>query len=149
MKHTSLTLFCAIEPKPLLQDDPPPGFREMVVKFKWPENVTLAVLERFRQRYARQYRLNECTMIVNSIIHGSFIVTWFVPASLIDTLIQRKDEDLPKELKVMRLTLDGNCIYESHMDEISTRYTKRDKPHFKGISKSRGGSRNFARGELK
>ena len=83
---TSLKLFCEVQPLPLsLVEDPPPDFKKMVVEFKWPETVTLEAVERFRQCYARHYRLNECAMIVNSIRPSSFIVTWFVPISIIET----------------------------------------------------------------
>ena len=69
----SLKLFCAVQPMPFsLVEGPPPDFKKMVVEFKWSETVTLEAVERFRQCYARQYRLSECTMIVNSIRPDSF-----------------------------------------------------------------------------
>ena len=109
---TSLKLFCAVQP--VLEDNPPPGFKEIVGEFEWPKDITLEAVERFRQRYARHYRLNECAMIVNSIVPGSFKVTWFVPFSIIAILAERKEEvlDLFVEVNVTKLILDGNCIYE-------------------------------------
>ena len=110
---TSLKLFCAVQPMPL--DIAPPGFKEVVGEFEWPKDITLEAVEKFQQRYARHYRLRECAMIVNSIIPGSFKVTWFLPISIIDILAERTEDilDLFVEFNVMKLTLNGNCIYES------------------------------------
>ena len=127
MKCISLKLFCAIERKSLsLEGGPPAGFTELVLEFSWPNTVTLEAVETFRQRYARQYRLNECAMIVKSIKPGSFKVTWFVPISIIDILIQRMDiiHDLLKELNVMRLIINGNCIYQYFIDEHQKLYSQ-------------------------
>ena len=65
-KHTTLELFCQAEPS-TLDDDPPPGFRKMMVKFDWPKTVTLEDVEVFRKRYACKYNLKECAMILNTI----------------------------------------------------------------------------------
>ena len=111
-RSTSLKLFCAVQPKLSLKDGLPSGFKELVVEFNWPESVTLEDVETFRQRYAWGYTFDKCAMIINSIRHGSYKVTWFVPISIIDTLTQRKI-DLLVEFNVTKLTLDGNCIYES------------------------------------
>ena len=127
MKCISLKLFCEIEQKLLsLEGGPPAGFKELVLEFNWPNTVTLEAVETFRQRYARQYRLNECAMIIKSIKPGSFKVTWFVPISIIDILIQRMDivQDLLKELNVMRLIINGNCIYQYFIDEHQKLYSQ-------------------------
>ena len=43
--NISLDVFCQVHKKRAV--DLPPGFRELVVKFEWPENVTFAVVEEF------------------------------------------------------------------------------------------------------
>ena len=75
-KSTFLKVFCEVQLEPLsAKNDPPPGFKTMVVQFKWAKDVTLEEVERFRRRYAMSYRLNDCAMMVNSIRPGSFTVT--------------------------------------------------------------------------
>ena len=43
--NISLEVFCQVHKKRAV--DLPPGFRELVVKFEWLENVTFAVVEEF------------------------------------------------------------------------------------------------------
>ena len=111
-KHTTLELFCLAEPS-TLDDDPPPGFRRMIVKFNWPKTVTLEDVEVFRKRYACKYNLKECAMILNTIGTGSFTVTWFIPVTVIETLTKTRALDIIKEFNVTRLEIDGRCIYQA------------------------------------
>ena len=113
---TSLRLFCESEIVPFSsQTDPPPGFRDMVVRFNWSENVTLEEVERFRRRYCQLYKLERCAMMVNSIRPGSFIVTWFVPISIIKALSRKGDKTLSLfvEFGVARLEIAGDCLYQA------------------------------------
>ena len=55
-KRTPLDLFCQTGTFSL-DDDPPPGFRKMVVKFDWPQTATLEDVETFRRRYTISYDL--------------------------------------------------------------------------------------------
>ena len=110
---TSLRLFYEAKIVPFSsQTDPPPGFRDMVVRFDWSENVTLEEVERFRRRYCQLYRLERCAMMVNSIRPGSFIVTWFVPISIIKALSRKGDKTLHLFVKfsVARLRIAGACL---------------------------------------
>ena len=111
-KCTLMRVFCEVQLEPLSgKNDPPPGFKAMVVQFKWAKDVTLEEVERFRRRYATSYNLNECAMMVNSIRPGSFTVTWFVPVSTIEILTERMDVDLFVEFNT--LVIDGTCVYVS------------------------------------
>ena len=70
-KRTTLELFCHVQPSPLDNDDPPPGFMQMVVQFNWPgTSITLEDVEIFRKRYARKYDLKQCAFMIGSIRKG-------------------------------------------------------------------------------
>ena len=113
-KRTTLVLFCEADPQPL-DEDPPPGFRKMVVKFDWPRTVTLEDVERFRRRYANSYDLQTCAMMLNSIGTGSFTVTWFVPVSVVEMLTKKRALAVFKEFSVTRLEIHTStqiCVYQ-------------------------------------
>ena len=118
-RRTTLLLFCEADPR-TLDEDPPPGFRKMVVKFDWTEATTLEDLEEFRRRYASSYNLQTCVMMLNSIKKGSFTVTWFIPASVLEIL--RKEIDVAvvilEEFSVTRLemhTATPICVYPAKL----------------------------------
>ena len=120
-KHTPLKVFCQVEKESI--DDPPPGFRKMVVEFNWPITTTLEDAEIFRKHYVRHYNLKDCAMILNSIIPGTFTVTWFVPLSVVEVL----NNGAPKviqQFNVSRLELAGYCVYEKLMfiEELSEEF---------------------------
>ena len=113
-KRTTLVLFCEADPRPL-DEDPPPGFRKMVVKFDWPENATLEDVEKFRRRFASSYDLQTCAMMLNSIGTGSFTVTWFVPVSVVEMLRKKGALAVFKEFSVTRLEIHTStqiCVYQ-------------------------------------
>ena len=114
-KHTKLVLFCEADPH-TLDEDPPPRFRKMVVKFDWPETATLEDVEKFRRRYASSYNLHTCAMmILDSIRTGCFTVTWFIPVSVVEILRKKRALDVFTECSVTRLeiyTLTPICVYE-------------------------------------
>ena len=84
-KNTTLALFCEVEPM-TLDEDPPPGFRKMVVKFDWPPTKTIEDVEKFRRKFASSYDIQTCAMMLNRIETGLFIVTWFIPVSVVEVL---------------------------------------------------------------
>ena len=115
-RTTSLKMFCEAQILPFLsQEALPPGFREMVVRFNWSETVTLEEIERFRIRYCQVYRLEQCAMMVNRIRPGSFVVTWFIPVSVVKAVCQQGESarDLFVKFHVTRLEIAGRCIYQS------------------------------------
>ena len=112
-EHTPLKLFCQAENCGI--DDPPPGFRKMVVKYDWPITTTLEDVEKFRQCYVRHYNLRDCAMMLNSIRPGTFTVTWFVPSSVIE-LLKKKAPKVFQKFNISRLEFPGvagYCVYEA------------------------------------
>ena len=110
-KSTTLELFVEADPR-TLDEDPPPGFRKMVIRFDWPPTKTLEDVENFRRRYASSYNLQTCALMLNSIGTGSFIVTWFVPVSVVEILKKKRAPTVFNEFNVTRLEIDGHCVYE-------------------------------------
>ena len=110
-KKTPLNLFCRTQKRHVT---PPADFKEVVAKFEWPENrddVTLEVVEQFRQKYACHYRLRECAMMLAEVLPGSFIITWFIPQSIVEKLKANVPRALLKEYDVTRLEIAGSCVY--------------------------------------
>ena len=114
-KGTTLMLFVEADPC-TLNEDPPPGFRMMVVKFDWPDTATLEDVEKFRRRYASSYNLQTCAVMLNSIRTGSFTVTCFIPVSVVETLRKKRALAVFKEFSVTRVeihTLTQICVYQT------------------------------------
>ena len=63
---TPLTLFCQTQKRKRIKLSP--EFQEMVAEFDWPENVTLEIVEQFRQEYASHYNLRDCAMLINEVL---------------------------------------------------------------------------------
>ena len=106
---TPLTLFCRTQKRKRIK--PSSEFREMVAEFNWPENVTLEVVEQFRQEYASHYNLRECAVILAQVRSGSFIITWFIPESVIKKLKTKIPRVILKKYFVTRLDIAGVCVY--------------------------------------
>ena len=92
---------------------PPAEFREMAVEFDWPDTVTLEVVEDFRQAYESHYSLRECAMMLVSLSIGSFVITWIVPESIVESLKTKLPEKLFKRHSVTKLQIAGDLIYPS------------------------------------
>ena len=123
-KKTPLKLFCRSQKKRHMEL--PQKFHEMVVKFDWPDNVTLEVVEQFRQEYASHYSLRECAMMLNEICPGSFIVTWFIPGSIVEKLKAKVPVSILKKHSVTNLQISGELVYPKTMKKI------KDNVHFAG-----------------
>ena len=105
--------------KPILQEETPPGFTNMVVKHKWPNTITLEDVELFRQRYAQKYSLQECALMLHSILEGSFIITWFVPVTLVAIVLREsKPLEIYKDYFITSLEIDGVCVYDFDSDVV-------------------------------
>ena len=112
--HTTLQLFCEAQKEKI--DDTPPSFREIVVKHNWSEHThtaTLEEVEMFRRCYLRHYNLRNCALMLNSIRHGTFTVTWFVPSSVVDILKKERPVNVLKGFNVIRMEVAGSCVYEA------------------------------------
>ena len=109
---TPLTLFCLAQKRKRMR--PPGEFQEMVAEFDWPENVTLEDVEQFRQEYASHYNLRKCAMMLFKVLHGSFIITWFIPQSVVEKLKTKVPRAILKKYSVTRLEIAGVCVYHSY-----------------------------------
>ena len=88
-----------------------PEFREIVAEFDWPKDVTLEVLEQFRQEYASHYKVHECAMMVADVHPGCFIITWFIPESIAEKLKGKVPVQILRKYLVATLTVAGVCVY--------------------------------------
>ena len=109
-KKTPLNLFCRTQRR---KRRPQEDFKEMVAEFDWPENVTLEDVEKFRQEYASEYSLHECAMMIAQIHSGSYIITWFIPESVVEKMKAKVPREILKKYCVTKLEIAGACVYRS------------------------------------
>ena len=110
-KNTPLILFCHTQKRHVT---PPADFQQVVVKFEWPQNhdeVTLEVVEQFRQKYACHYKLRDCAMMLADIRPSCFIVTWYIPQSIVERLRAKIPREILKKYDVTKLEIAGSCVY--------------------------------------
>ena len=104
-----LALFCQSQKR--RRRKPSEEFQEMVAEFDWPHEVTLEVVEQFRQEFAYHYKLRDCAMMLAVVRPGSFVITWFIPESIVKKL----KEDIPhcilKNYTVVNLQIAGVRVY--------------------------------------
>ena len=112
-KSTTLELFCLAQ-SGKIGNDPPPGFKKMIIKHDWPQTVTLEYVENFRQCFGCEYNLQKCAMMLHSIRTGSITVTWFVPVAVVEIVKSRKPLDVYKKFEVSRLEIADSCVYQTH-----------------------------------
>ena len=115
-KKTPLKLFCQSQKQKLIK--PPPDFHEVVAEFDWPDDVTLDVVEEFRQGYAGHYNLRECAMMLALVRPGSFIITWFIPGSIMEKLKVKVPTSILKKYSVTKLEIAGECVYPKAMNKV-------------------------------
>ena len=108
-QRTPLALFCQCQKR--RRRKPSEEFKEMVAEFDWPHEVTLEVVEQFRQEYAYHYKLRDCAMIVAKIRPGSFIITWFIPESIVKKLKENIPRPILKKYTVINLEIAGVKVY--------------------------------------
>ena len=108
-KKTPLTLFCRAQRRKRVRLSP--DFQEVVAEFDWRNDVTLEVVEQFRQEYASHYGLYEFAMMLAKVCPGSFIVTWFVPESVVEKLKEKVPTAILKKYSVTKLEIARTCVY--------------------------------------
>ena len=69
--RTPLNLFCRTQKRK--RSKLKPELREKVFGYRWPVNTTLEDMEQFRQEWASEYSLQECSMIINGLKKAYFI----------------------------------------------------------------------------
>ena len=114
---TPLKLFCQTQKKRKIMLSK--EFRGVVAEFEWPDDVTLEVVEQFRQEYACHYKLRECAMMVAEVRPGSFIVTWYIPESVVEKLKTNVPEDILKKYSATKLEIDGCSVFYLHKRKVS------------------------------
>ena len=112
-KKTPLKLFCQSQKKKHIK--PPAELYEMVAEFDWPDDVVLETVEEFRQEYTCHYSLRECTMMLSVVRPSSFIVTWFIPGSILEKLKVKVPNSILKNYFVTKLEIAGECVYPKAM----------------------------------
>ena len=117
-ERTPLTLFCKAQKKRRVK--PSEEFQEMVAEFDWPSEVTLEVVEQFREEYAYHYNLRECAMMLAVVRPGSFIVTWYIPQSIIKKLKEDIPNRIMKKYSVINLEIAGINIFPKQPVSIVT-----------------------------
>ena len=85
----------------------------MVAEFNWPDDMTLEVVEQFRQEYAYHYNLRECAMLLAVVLPGSFIVTWFIPESIVEKLKSNFPMEIFRKYKLSKLQISGEFMENS------------------------------------
>ena len=118
-KKTPLALFCETQKKK--KKKCPQDFNEVVAEFNKTsdEDVTLEDVEQFRQEYASHYGVHEFAMMLAQLRPGCFIITLFIPESIIEKLIE--SDNIPGEIlekySVTKLTVAGIIIYPDPREE--------------------------------
>ena len=116
-KKTPVTIFCRTQKRRRMKVDS--EFQKMVAVFRWPDDVTLEVVEQFRQEYAYHYSLRECAMMYAQLHEGSFIMTWCIPESIVEKLRANIPRALLIKYSVAELKIAGNCVYRLHKYQVS------------------------------
>ena len=109
-KKTPLLLFCQTQSRKRIK---PQDFKELIAEFEWPEDVTLEDVEQFRQEYTSEYGLHECAMMITQICFGSYIITWFIPESVVEKLKSEVPREILKKYCVTKLEIAESCVYRS------------------------------------
>ena len=125
-EKTLLAVFCETQKKKWIK--PSPEFEEVVARVEWPQNVTLEVVEQFRQAFASHYNLRECAIMLAAIQTGCFIITWFIPASILNKLKKNIPEHILKQYSVVDLEIAGVCIFSNK--KVKMKSTKVQNPTY-------------------
>ena len=76
-------------------------------------NHTLGYVNDLWRSLAKQFALPQPAMILHSIAEGCIGITWLIPANLVEHVTQmaRETTNMFAEENVLRVMLDGQCIY--------------------------------------
>ena len=119
-EKTPLKLFCETQKKRYIKLSS--EFREVVAIFKWPDDVTLEVVEQFRQEYACHYNLRECAMMLAQARPCSFIITWYIPESLVEKLKTNVPKEILQKHSAVQLDIDGSCVFRLHKRKVCLKF---------------------------
>ena len=116
-----------------VQGETPPetDLREFVAKMKhdW-ENCTLEDLETLKGVITRKFFVPEFAIKLKKIVEGSIVITWLVPAPLVNALqeaVETSSSDFFLEHKIETITIDGKVCHPSpsrkHVDYPKGQFT--------------------------
>ena len=106
---TPLNLFCQMQRRKNVKLSP--QYRKMVAEFDWPNDVTLEVVEQFRQEYASHYKLHKFAMMMADVRPSLFIITWLITESVAEKLKVKVPVQILRIYIVTTLTVAGDCVY--------------------------------------
>ena len=79
--------------------------------FDWRNGVTLENVEQFHQKFAADYKLWECVLMIAQIRSGSYIITWFIPESVVEKLKVKVPGEIFQKYSITTLEIAGACVY--------------------------------------
>ena len=127
-EQTPLSLFCQTQKRKRIKLSA--EFRKVVAKFDWPKDVTLEVVEQFRQECTFNYQLHEFAMMVADVRSGSFIITWFIPESIAEKLKGKVPVQMLRKYLVTTLTVAGVCVYCDKTEVIQHDFSSRTYTYY-------------------
>ena len=110
-KKTPLTLFYQTQKRRIKLS---PELHEVVAEFDWPHDnndITLEIVEQFREQYACHYKLRECAMMLAEARPNCYIITWYIPQSIVERLRAKVPRPILKKYDVTKLEIAGSCVY--------------------------------------
>ena len=113
-KNVTLKSFSGVKLN-MVESDPPPGFRKVVVQFEWPETATIECIETFKQCYAQHYGLHTCVILVNWIGTNSFVL--FIPTAVVKLVKKNRALNVYKEFSITRVDCDGSCVLQAPLHQ--------------------------------
>ena len=113
---TPLNLFCQMQRRKNVKLSP--QYRKMVAEFDWPNDVTLEVVEQFRQEYASHYKLHKFAMMMADVRPSLFIITWLITESVAEKLKVKVPVQILRKYIITTLTVAGICVYGDKTEVI-------------------------------
>ena len=95
-------------------DDPviPSGFKELISHHKLSEVSTLMEVENIRVKLRKEYRLEDCALMLRKVIWGSVVIVWLVPESIAEHILSSTTErGAFQDIGLTQLECDGRIIY--------------------------------------
>lgn len=87
----------------------PKGFKEWAIDFKLSRSTSLRIIEIFRKRFAYQYGLRECAIILSHVKLTSVIIILLVPESV---MVKSTDTEFFHEHNIVCVKQNGIIIYQ-------------------------------------
>ena len=102
----------------------PAGFKELVTEHMWTKENTLEDVEQFRYKMADKYQLSHILLLFKSIAFASVLITWWIPAALVDLPRLPGGKMFDGDDEVLMISLEGQVIWTIEVDthECSVMY---------------------------